>query len=737
MNNIIKNTLFKWPTALLLMLVALYTACSMDNGDDYYVSELGATQGEYILPVEEGSQEIEIYTDQTSLDLKVIEEIDWLTVPSTVSDLKDGSIKFDATYQENTGFPRMATIAIFAPGAQRADTILLKQRGTKEAKMAFKLSSMTVLGSTASEVLAELDTNLEFEDIDIEVTYTGDYEGEDWIKDNFALEAEALKFSTLANPSATDLRTAKISLTHIDGWGKKVVSDLFLTQGTSEDKFASEIHALDLRERAGGKIDEFIYIEGHIVGDVGNMNVGDTPNTTPTNIDYTQNDRTSYIQTLDGKYGFRILTKTAEDNIFSRYSKVQILLKDTNIDLDEDPDRYTISGVTSDMVLSAEAGTASDIAKKEKYIKDLTDDDIYTQVTLKDLEFPIRKGSLTPINEGYSIDFGANRIAKYPLIMRDINGDNIHLMTNTKCTYRRDGSTLPYGSGKVTGIIVHETFTRFNYQDTPNEDTWGQIGRYQIRHLTKEEIDLAPDFENGFSKFLVEYRYYNFENGALKPTNPEGVGQITVTGESARIAVTSDYSYLGPIGKTNLGNLNGNGVVKEDGSKLSTHTSTNSDGKGAVNAGDNSSWQCINKDWWNYEKERGEAWLIEISTQGVSKQLSLQLSTMNWTQKGAPRYWHIEWAEDPDMDKKNNWKRIASYSVPDVANWANTLMSQLPGQKAMDFLLPMEMLGKEKVYIRLIVAENKASDSYSYDEAKIATTEVGNVLGYVAIRYNK
>ena len=40
-------------------------------------------------------------------------------------------------------------------------------------------------------------------------------------------------------------------------------------------------------------------------------------------------------------------------------------------------------------------------------------DSIYTYVTLKDCELPVRKGSLTPINEGYANAGGAHRCAKY------------------------------------------------------------------------------------------------------------------------------------------------------------------------------------------------------------------------------------------------------------------------------------------------------------------------------------
>ena len=63
-------------------------------------------------------------------------------------------------------------------------------------------------------------------------------------------------------------------------------------------------------------------------------------------------------------------------------------------------------------------------------MRDLTDEDIYTYVTLKDCELPVRKGSLTPINEGYANAGGAHRCAKYATLMRDINGNSMFIYTN-------------------------------------------------------------------------------------------------------------------------------------------------------------------------------------------------------------------------------------------------------------------------------------------------------------------
>lgn len=135
-------------------------------------------------------------------------------------------------------------------------------------------------------------------------------------------------------------------------------------------------------------------------------------------------------------------------------------------------------------------------------MRDLTDEDIYTYVTLKDCELPVRKGSLTPINEGYANAGGAHRCAKYATLMRDINGNSMYIYTNTTCLYRRDGTRLPYGSGNMSGVIVHELFTRFEYLEAANglidEEKAGDIGRYQIRHMSRSDFKMADDFKTVF-----------------------------------------------------------------------------------------------------------------------------------------------------------------------------------------------------------------------------------------------
>ena len=332
---------------------------------------------------------------------------------------------------------------------------------------------------------------------------------------------------------------------------------------------------------------------------------------------------------------------------------------------------------------------------KERSVADLTDADLYTFVTLKACEIPIREGGLTPINEGYASVYGAGRIDCYPRLIRDEKGGCMFLLTNVGCGFRRDGTDLPAGSGSISGVIVHETFSRFE------ED--GDIGRYQIRPLERDDIALNANSGDGFSRLIAEWNLPRIAGNVVSP----GYGAGTITHTSGKtIYASSDYSLSGPItGKVEV------------------------DNKGSVPEGGFS-----NANWWDKANDCGEGWVIGFSTRGIaSGRLSMQFATVNLA-VGAPRYWVAEWS-DHGL-KSGAWNIVREYTVPDIAQWSNTLLTQLPGHKNVNIDLPSEMLGKDAVYVRLRAARNSAGTASSYDGSTIVNG-AANTLSYVAVRYDK
>lgn len=734
MTKILHTILFIIPLGLL------FSSCELDNGDDAYISELGAEKGEYIVTTAAGVIEMPVLSN-TSYVATIIDGKDWATIEQ--SNLT-GDDKIKVAYHENTHFPRMLGISIFASSTNRYDTIYLKQHGAYLPEIKYAQTSVPIL-SAAGKYEVDVDINFSSDEIPLEyqLMYYGDEE-KDWIADDFVVENGKFVINAKQNTSDNRTRTVKISTIFHDEWNRKTVTDLYVLQARSDDLFGNPVEFEALRNDPNwiGNIPNGYIIEGIVVSDKGNPNVADTPNTTNTITDYTMNDKTAYIQSLDGKYGFRILASSPDDNIFERYSRVQVSLDGATLSVENNPNRYTIAGVSASKVVSAIPGSSSDLPLKEMSMADLKDDDIYTYVTLKDCEFPIRKGSLMPINEGYAHIYNAHRVNKYPILVRDKGGDHMYMFTNTKCEYRRSGNQLPYGSGKLSGVIVHETYTRFEFEDTSNEDTYGNIGTYQIRHLTPADIKFNASFSNSFSELLTEFRYSNITGKTQMSTSgvPSTMQHLTdLTGdypenaENKTVASTMDYSYLGPVGATNAGNVNGNGI-SDDSDYTMSSAATNSDGKGGVNAADKSAWAFANKKlWWNHQDNEGEGIVIETSTTGIiTTQLSLQIAQWNWD-IGSARFWEIHWTDNLTA---NSWQYISSYSIPDIVNWNNTLLHQTAGPKYMNFRLPLAMLGKSKVYIRLRPAKDLASNGQTYATVRIVESK-NAAFTYAAIRYNK
>ena len=656
------------------------TACEKDNGEETRVSEFGPYKKEIIAPWKGGTGSIPVLANQP-YDIELINpDNGWLTLDTEGRGTHftgDDYFKFQAT--TNDGFPRMEGIRLWTHN--RADTIYIKQEGFITPKLDFSTRSIMVLGD-GGQATAQLSTNLELEDLRQSIVYTSADEG-GWISD-LDISNGFLILQTDPNADPEALRNARITLSYRDGWNRTISSTVYLTQANAKNEFGHEISFSEVRDLVG-IVNKDVYIEGRIISDIGNGNNGENMMTGQTSIDYTETYRTAYIQSLDGSQGFMIKTVTEDDNIFERYSKVRILLKGVTVEAESNPERYILKKVTSAMVMSSVSGSAADIPQKVKRYNELTDMDVYTWVTLADCELPVRKGSLTPINEGYARSTNANRETKYPMLVRDKNGDSFYMLTNTTCKYRRDGSMLPYGSGNISGVLVHETHDRFVWMGSKD---MGDIGRYQIRHLTREDIALEKDFENSFSALLTEYRYGKLESHIFRPTTGNN-GYLTFTHPDEKSGDAgwgvSDPSYLGPIGNesnpdkekpwggTNKGNINGNGVV-ENGKQMCSDPGTNNDGKGNLTSAEFSAW--TNKcQWWNTETDRSEAWLLHFSTQGISTDvLSMQVAMQNRS-IGGPRYIRVDWSEHGD-NNRDDWNPITEFQVPDIVNWNYTLYWQ-------------------------------------------------------------
>lgn len=580
-------------------LVSLFLlACSKELEKEIPLVKLGAGEKEFTLEVDGGVVNIPIYSNSPYHLEMLTEDNDWLhlKMPSNLSE--NGYIKAECDF--NDSFRRQVVFMLRSDVDARCDTIVFRQKGLKEVVLNMENRSMQTKGA-GGEDRFEILTNVPSDKINRTITYSTDFGMTgDWIESVSISEGSSDKreiiLTTQPNPDNEVPRSAQIRLRYTDGWGETLTLPLSVIQRTAREQVGTVVSMDELKYEiveSGKPIDRYVIVEGIVVSDKKNRNAGENEQLTPSTIDYTQDRRTIYLESADGSHGICLVTKTVDDNLAELYDHVQILLYNTTPKLYDDPFYLVISGVTSGMFVSQSAGQAYDVPAKTRHIQDLEDKDIFTRVTLQDVEIPVRKGDLMPVNEGYTIAANGSRLTKYPRLLRDINGDHLYLYTNSTCQFRNDGTLLPYGSGSLSGVIVHERFPRFEWEnmadplDMEDDPTLGRIGTFQIRPQEKDDVwrEMQPDVENSFSKLLTEYRFWNpdVDRGVCLPTYGKNgwfthTYQTRYTGSSAKdytedayhqhFFSTTVFDYVGPKGSKDkfffgkhVGNENGLGIV--------------------------------------------------------------------------------------------------------------------------------------------------------------------------------
>ena len=489
-----------------------FLSCDKDYHEVYAPDELGLPESEFY--AEATGEDIDImYIANKKGTFSILDESDasWIKLGTTTF---EGDGNLTVTTLPNEGFKRRADILLETD--TRKDTISVFQHGAIEEKFNVSAGSMIVYNGTNEDNVVTTDINVLLSKIKTEVHYPGN---EEWIQ-NFNLTSSKLTFKTTDNTDNDYTRRATIVLRYLDGWDMLQTSRIVVIQARADNNIGKVFTPEQLRNVAtvdGYVLPEDALIEGYIVsttegGNAGDQIVDDYQQGTGV-IDYTLTERTAYLMSLDGEGGFRLIAEDASKNEFTRYSKVCLNVAGAIVKRSEDaPVHYTIEKISSENIMTSADGTLT-MPRKVKSISELTDDDINTLVTIKDCEIAMRKGPFTPINEGYSSLCGYNRVGKYPILIRDIMGGSMYMYTNMTCTYRRNGETLPYGSGDITGVVVHEAYKSFEKD--------GNIGRYQLRHMTREDIDLKPNFEDNFSGIITEFRYAKFPESEFAVTKLE------------------------------------------------------------------------------------------------------------------------------------------------------------------------------------------------------------------------
>lgn len=326
------------------------------------------------------------------------------------------------------------------------------------------------------------------------------------------------------------------------------ITVLFLAALAADGRSFSEIRSIGV---SGKEVALTGMLEGVIVSDWRSTNMETGENISDCIVNIGASLQTAYIQNEEGSLGFRLKFRSIYGNRLERGSRVTVNLDGCRLLREDDPERYTILGVSPESVTV----TATDVAlpSRRKHISELTDEDVYTSVTLEGLEFRKKEGGyinvnektvqITSLNEGLSHpDVPGYKSAQenadaWPTLMRDDRGQTIYMLINSTCEWRRNNMGVPKGVGGVTGIIVHDGLYRYG----------NDLGRYCIRPVDEAgfEIEREPSTSYGvvcaWEWDFNKYAELDFVNaGKVRFPRPGQVRDDSINAETGKGLLWTD-----------------------------------------------------------------------------------------------------------------------------------------------------------------------------------------------------
>ncbi len=487
------------------------------------------------------------------------------------------------------------------------------------------------------------------------------------------------------------------------------------------------------------EVEDDLYITGLVISDYGNKNLELNNNRHYSTVITRNTDRCAYIESLDGRYGFKLVFQADDDSrLMRRYSRVSLNLKGSVLSVDE-PRRYTISRLTAGNVAEVKDGFPEDLPQKVKSVSELTDEDFYTFVTLRDCEFAFKDGSYTNIYETYSMRSELNKVASpnnsmdgWAALLHNNRAQPIYMLVNTRCQWRRTGKGVPQGTGLLSGIVVHAVMPRYG----------GDVmGRYSIRPLDERDIALSWEGASSF-RTIAEWNWndgaetFRTERGNMKTVRTEkikadvGEGLLSVTSKGT---VTRVYEFNNPS------------IEKE----------ATSWGRGQRGMRRNGAMRIKTEacNWWNWEDDCGEAVVMELNTTGLAGRnlfmaFSFAAGDLNaQTSYAFPVYWCVEYSLDGVRFARLKTPEIVLRSSPwwwvNDINGNSHVTSYEAGMGFTEHIvkLPAGLLGREKIVLRIKpMSKNVATLALEQTDRGAnrpnLTTMTYVNFGTISVRYN-
>ena len=607
--------------------------------------------------------------------LKTESSVEWIGS----LELKDGQLSF--TVAENTtGEARKGTLTVsytdidesvyraVAEITQGAEPGHLALNETDMAIEAFAGTKTTPWDCVLGTFMPELTSS---------VTYEGSQK--DWIS-NVTTTTEALSFDVTDN----ETKEARTAVIKVELASKGIAVELKVTQGIKTRQYSFE----ELRAvlpSAGEQAFEGDFFEGVIVADAGQKNMETNPMTSATSYDDNESAITNYVQSLDGKYGMRLKFATAADNILKKGDKVKISLAGATLVREDNPVRYTLKGVSANTVTVEENVR---LTARQKTIAELTDEDIYTWVTLPDVEVPFCYGSWVNVRKEW-ID--AKRINFDNRILRDVNGNKIRMIVNTDTEWYLTDAGVPKGSGPVSGVIVNTT-SEYYGSDI--------LGKYQIRPMKLSDIEIK---DNGFSEILVAWDYSTGFSRVSSLEATTGIGTFA----ASSMAQANTFLQFGNTSPYPKGYPKGANIDKSV--------------------------------WWKDGAAKDAATFQFSTKDAAGKKMTLSFGALigNYKEEAAsqgPIHWNVEYSLDG-----TNYILIEKVMIRPMGAEKSTLLFLPASLDDQCVELPDAIAGQDNVTIRFIAADDATVDFSKKDYSATVVDGCNSrlVIGPIAVKYNK
>ncbi|MGN0191651.1 MAG: DUF5689 domain-containing protein, partial [Candidatus Cryptobacteroides sp.] len=536
-------------------------------------------------------------------------------------------------------------------------------------------------------------------DVTSEVEYKGTEQ--DWISD-IALDGNVVRFKVAAN----EKRVSREAVISMKLESRAIEAKLAVTQVEYQKEFTFDELRATL-SAAGQKTFDGDYFVAVVTSDASDDNVQTNPMLTYNTVDTDFAKATFYVSPEDMHCGIRIRTATLNDNILSKSQKVKISLAGATLTREDNPVRYTLSGVTAN---SFSVDGNVNLVPEVKNIDEITDEDIYSLVKLQTVEIAVNLGSYANINSAWMTTKNMQQNAALRKL-RDRDGNCINMLVNTDTPWHYIGKIVPRGSGSVTGIIVADTRDEIPF--------YRNLGTYQIRPRSLSDIDIAESAGDGFTNTVAEWY---FPNGSSEYTIAEGTA-----------------------GKLNAGTGNGYVQTSSDIAPVQFNafyqTSAESDISGGYR-GFRFATSNTGPGWWAEDEASRQSISIGFSakeiTSGSHPVLIFTAATgeMKTTNTGqVPLHWNV-YCKVGSGDSQLIDK-IEIRPTPPSAKYQTMKLAGGLGEYCID--LPDSIAGQEEITVTLIAASSEAIDWETGEFTATAATGVAQRFGFgsIAIKYNK